>query len=231
MRKQDIAASSSLCIASLLLAASGAHAQLATQPSQSVNTSVDRSFDPAPKDCADVHWSQSILKVFPSIGSACQSVEERNGKTYVKLAGTVEEVKQQGKRIRVDFEDGEDLTFRPTPHTTLYIDGKRTSFAELEDGSKLNFYIPEDRLQAEVQPEPQRLAFVIFPFDVTTAAQAADGQSARESQNRLAMNELPRTAGPLPFLGLGGAALLMLAVRATLRRKRAERFESLLRLY
>jgi hypothetical protein len=212
-----------------MFAAAGAHAQFATQ-STPVNTSVDRAFDPAPKDCNEVRWSQSTLQVFPSIGSACQAIEQRNDKTYVKLEGKVEDVKGQGKRIRVDFEDGEELTFRPTPRTALYIDGERTSFADLEDGTRLNFYIPEDRLQAELQPEPDRLAFIIFPFDVTTTAAAPDGGS-RDSGNATAMNdELPRTAGPLPFIGFGGAALLMLAVRAALRRKRLERQESLLRI-
>jgi hypothetical protein len=220
--------------------AGSANAQVSLIGPEYRETSVDRSFESAPKDCSDVRWSQSALRAFPSIGSACQSIEQRNGKTYVKLEGTVEEVKDQGKRVRVDFEDGGELTFRPSPQTNLYIDGQRTSFAEVGNGSKLTFYIPEDRLQVEMQPDPARVAFIIVPID--NASAGADGAStadraddriadrtndrmtnnSRMANNSLAMNELPQTAGPLPLLGLGGVLLTMLGAGATLWRRRRQ---------
>lgn len=174
-------------------------------------TSVDRSFEPAPKDCADVRWSQRALDAFPSIADACQSVEQRNGITYVKFEGTVEAVKNGGKQVRVDLEDTDELTFRPTPRTKLYIDGQRTDFADLEDGTKLNFYIPEDRLEAQIQPNPQRVAFLIFPI-------AIPGESSPVSQQ--AMAELPRTGGFLPTIGIAGALLVVLGFAARIVRIR-----------
>jgi hypothetical protein len=199
---------------------------LATSTVALAQTSVDRSFDPAPKDCADVRWSQATIEAFPSIGSACQSVEERNGKTYVKLEGTVEEVKDRGKNIRVDFEDGSELTFTPTPNTTLYIDGQPRPFAELRTGTELNFYIPEDRLQAELQPDPARLAFIIVPLELPTATsgqtqRSAQAGNAGTSDSRVAMNaqRLPQTAGPLPLVALGGTALVLIGAGLSLRRK------------
>lgn len=182
--------------------------------SSTPDTSVDRSFAASPKDCDNVQWSQSALQSFPSIASACQALEQRNGKTYVKLAGEVENVRNSGKQIRVDFKDGGTLTFRPTPNTALYMDGKRTPFTQVKDGTELNFYIPEDRLQAEVQPDPTRVSFLIFPI----AMRASDGTQG----NGMAMNgrrELPRTAGPLPLLALGGGLSLLAGGIATLRRK------------
>ncbi len=174
------------------------------------DTSIDRSFEASPKDCADVRWSQAVLQSFPSIGSACQAIEQRNGKTYVKLAGSVESVRNGGKQIRVDFKDGGTLTFQPTPQTALYMDGKRTPFASLANGTGLNFYIPEDRLQAEVQPDPNRVAFLIFPIAVRPSPDSSMAMNSRE---------LPRTAGPLPLLALGGGLSLLAGGIATFRRK------------
>lgn len=180
-------------------------------PSALAQTSVDRSFEPAPKDCADVRWSQRALDAFPSIADACQSVEQRNGITYVKFEGTVEDVKNGGKQISVDLEDTNELTFRPTPRTKLYIDGQRTEFADLEDGTKLTFYVPEDRLEAQIQPNPQRVAFLIFPI-------VLPGESSTVSQQ--AMAELPRTGGLLPTIGVVGALLVALGFAARIVRIR-----------
>jgi LPXTG-motif cell wall-anchored protein len=196
----------------LLCLAGPTHAQIASQ-TQQPSTSVDRSFDPAPKDCSDVRWSQAALAAFPSIGAACQAVEQRNGRTFVKLEGTVESVKDGGKRIRVDFEDGEELSFRPSQQMALYLDGERTRFSELDDGMRLNFYIPEDRLQAELQPNPTRIAFVVIPLDMPLDT-ATD-----PSADRLAMNELPATASMWPWIGAGGATLVLLGAGLTARRR------------
>ena len=199
-------------------------------------TSVDRAFESSPKDCSDVRWSQAAQDAFPSIGEACQAVEERNGKTYVKFEGVVEKVADMGNRIRVDFKDGKTMTFTPAPQTVLYIDGERTPFAEVREGMNLNFYVPEDRVQAELRPDRTRIAFIIFPFDTPTipTAQARDrvaqADTARDrmrsqdsSRDRVAQSdntaELPATAGPLPLLGVGGLAFLLSASGLALRRK------------
>lgn len=211
-----------IVVAALLLAADGSDAQISSQTA-APTTSVDRSFDPSPKECSDVRWSQAALNTFPSIAQACQGVEQRNGKSYVRLEGVVESVKDQGHRIRVDFEDGEDLTFTPAPQTVLYVDGKRTSFSEVSDGMRLNFYVPEDRLQAELQPDPARIAFIIFPLNLPTVPisenQQSVAQADRDQGSRTAMSNLPQTASLWPLIGGGGAVLLILAGALTWRRK------------
>jgi hypothetical protein len=207
------------------MAADGARAQVTSQTAEPT-TNVDRSFDPSPRQCSDVRWSQAALRAFPSIADACQAVEQRNGKSYVKLEGVVESVKDRGNRIRVDFEDGEDLTFTPPPETVLYLDGERTSFAEVRDGMRLNFYVPEDRLQAELRPDPARVAFIIFPFNVSATAIPERRQSVAQSDRveqaqdpRTALNRLPDTASPWPWIGMGGAALLVFAAMTRRRSK------------
>lgn len=145
---------------------------------------IARSFQPGPEDCADVRWSEVVLRVFPSIAEACQAVEQRIGKSYVKLVGTVVEVSGGLKKVRVDFKDGTELTFMPTPRTALYIEGRRTQFDELAQGRKLEFYIPEDRLQAELRMDPAKLAFIIVPIDVPETSVRADGSSERQQGRR-----------------------------------------------
>jgi hypothetical protein len=44
---------------------------------------VDRSFTATSNDCSSVQWSQEALRKYPSIASACQSVQERNGMRFV----------------------------------------------------------------------------------------------------------------------------------------------------
>jgi hypothetical protein len=39
-----------------------------------------------------------IPRITPSIAKACQGVEQRRGKTFVKLEGEVEEVRDEGRR-------------------------------------------------------------------------------------------------------------------------------------
>jgi hypothetical protein len=203
-----------LAVAGIILfsgTSTGAFAQTRLDDSSlDLHTSVDRSFAPAPKDCADVQWSQRVLQSYPSIADACQAVEQRNGITYVKLEGIVEKVKNGGKEITVDLKDGKPLTFRPTPHTALYLDGQRTQFADVKDGTKLNFYIPEDRLEAQIQPNPERVAFVIVPIAVPDEA----------ALQRQARAELPQTAGLLPTVGVAGLLLIVVGFAARFTRRR-----------
>lgn len=127
------------------------------------DTSIDRTFEPSPRDCGDVSWPRNTRDAIPSIAHACQAVEQRNGNYYVKLSGEVQEIANDGGRLIVDFEDVGEMAFTPSAHTRLYLDGQRTEFAQLQPGTDLNFYIPEDRLRAELQPEISRAFLVVFP--------------------------------------------------------------------
>lgn len=126
-------------------------------------SSIDRAFEASPRDCTDVHWPQKTLDAIPSIANACRAVEQRSGRYYVKLSGEVREIANGGRRVIVDFEDVGELAFTPSAHTRLYLDGERTDFAELRPGTDLNFYIPEERLQAELQPPISRAFLVVIP--------------------------------------------------------------------
>ena len=86
--------------ACLIVCASAATAQ----------TSVDKSFTAVSKDCNGIQWSDRALTLYPTIASACQGVEERNGKTYVKFQGTLKRNVNRGEQLVVNFKDGGEVT-------------------------------------------------------------------------------------------------------------------------
>lgn len=162
-------------------------------------SSIDRSFTSTSNDCGAVQWSERTLERYPDIGLACQSVEERNGKKYVKFQGTLKR-NEGGERIVVDFKDAGEMTLTPPPELTVYLDGRRTPVSRLKRGDQLNFYIAEDRLAAQFpETETQTARFIVVPI------------VASEEEPEQMASSLPATASWLPMLGIGGFVMLMFA--------------------
>lgn len=186
---------------------------IACAAAATAQTSVDRSFKAVSKDCSGIQWSEMALATYPTIASACQSVEERNGKTYVKFEGTVSRNVNRGEQLVVNFKDGGQVTLTPPPETNLYVDGERTPVAELDRGDKLNFYIAEDRLAAQfpqtAEVETQTARLVVVPIVV----------HERPVEHMAA--SLPSTASALPLFALSG--ILTLGVGGLLRLYRSRR--------
>jgi hypothetical protein len=181
-------------------------------------TRVDRSFTVTAKNCDGVEWSQEALETYPNIASACQSVEERDGKSFVRFSGTVKRNEERGKRITVDFKDGGELTLTPPPETRLYVNDRHTRVADLQRGDELNFYIAEDRLAAQfadTQTPTAATRFVIIPIVLDETVEEGDS----EGGERMAAT-LPSTASSLPMLGLCGFAMLGLGALLTFSRRR-----------
>ena len=175
--------------------------------SAAAQTKVDRSFTAVSKDCSGIQWSEQATDTYPTISSACQGVEERNGKTYVKFQGKVKRNVNKGEQLVVNFKDGGEVTLSPPPETHLYVNGKRTPVADLQRGDDLNFYIAEDRLVAQIpETESTTTRLVMVPIVV------------RESEERMAA--LPSTASPLPLVALSGLLSLGLGALLTLYRRR-----------
>ncbi len=169
-------------------------------------TSVDRSFTTVSKDCPGIQWSAEALKAYPNIAKACQAVEERDGKTYVKFAGRVEKNINKGEQLTIDFKDGDTLTLTPPANTVLYIDGKQTPVADLKRGDSLQFYVPEDQFVAQVADSQTQ--YVVVPIVYR--------EVVREPEQSAAV--LPHTAGELPLVALSGLMLLGLGAGLTVVR-------------
>ena len=128
-------------------------------------SSVDRSFTTVSKNCSDVKWSDAALKTYPDIGTACQSVEERDGKMFVKFQGNVARNIDRGKQLAIDFKGGSTLTLSPPENTQLYVNGRKTPVSSLQRGDELTFYVPEDRLAAQfAEDDTPQTRFVIVPI-------------------------------------------------------------------
>jgi hypothetical protein len=178
----------------------------------SAQTSVDRSFKAVSKSCDGVQWSQEALAKYPTIASACQGVEERDGKTYVKFTGEVERVIDGGKQVAVKFKDGGVMTLSPPPETALYVEGKKTKVANLRRGDDLNFHIAEDRFAAQFENEEAPTQPVVAPVVAQAAVEEDDSEQMAAT--------LPATAGALPLLALGGFLTLGLGGLLTAYRRR-----------
>jgi len=185
---------------------------------QGRQSSVDRAFKATGTECSDIEWSQEMLEQYPNIAEACQEVLQREGKTYVKFQGEVRRVRDRGRELTVDFQQGGTVTLTPPEGMTVYINGRSRPVSQLRPGDELNFYVPEDRVAAQFfEGEPTQAAKVqevpILMLPPQRVAAAPEPAQAEEG-------ELPVTASPLPMLGLAGLLLTGLGAALTFLRIR-----------
>ncbi len=168
------------------------------------------------ENCTQIVWSQETLERFPRIAVACREVVKKDGRAFVKFEGEVTRVGRRGEELDVRFQRGTDpLTLRPPEGMEVEIDGRKTPVARLSPGDKLTFYVPEDRLAANFYTEDAPTAQPVAVAVIVPVRSAPVEQVAQTSDD---YSDLPRTAGPVPFLGLLGSALIALGAGLTARR-------------
>jgi LPXTG-motif cell wall-anchored protein len=167
----------------------------------------DRSFTVKSKDCSGVQWSAEALETYPRIADACQAVEEKDGKTYVKFQAKVERNIDQGDKLEMKFKDGGTMTVNPPQNLALYIDGRKTPLSALKRGDSLTFRVPEDHFTAQFTDE-----------ETQQVAEAPIMRVVYEEQR--VSQALPETASQAPWLALAGGILLSLGAGLTVRRFR-----------
>lgn len=106
----------------------------------------------------------------------------------------------------------------PTPGQVAYIDDRPIPFRQLRSRDAVNLHVPEGQYGFATQPGvPHEQVAAIMPATPTAAA----------TQPMVAQRdfpaELPRTAGPLLWLALGGLLSLLGGLGLTLRRRCAPR--------
>ena len=185
-----------------LAAAAGVNAQ---------TSSVDKAFTANGTNCLEIVWSQETLARAPKIGSACQEVVQKDGKTYVRFDGEVKKVSKGGTEVVMAMKGGNTITLNPPEGRSVYIAGKKTPVKSLRPGDTLTFYIPEDRLTADVMETPTS------PMEEIPIAEPSFESVAMTSTDY----SMPKTASNWPLLALFGAMALGLA--ATLRTRRSLR--------
>ena len=181
-----------------LTAAAGVYAQ----------SSVDKSFTATGSNCTQITWSPEMMAKHPKIGSACQEVLQRDGKTYVKFEGEIKKVAKKGTEVTMKMKGGDEIFLKPAADRVVYVNGKATPVKNLRPGDTLTFYIPDDRLIATVAETPAA------PMEEITIAEPAPVEMA-------ANTEMPKTASSWPLIALFGA--LAIGFAGAMRTRRALR--------
>ncbi len=188
-------------------------------PAVSAQSSIDRSFTTTSNNCDDVQWSEEMQERYPNIDSACQSVEERNGKKYVRFEGTVRGVRNRGSAVDVDFRGGGRVQMQPPEGTKIYMSGKEVPVADLQRGDRLTFYVPEDRMTAQFYPDEQ-LASAQDSDAVNVPIAAAQQTTPAQEESEQMAGTLPSTASDMPLLAIFGLGMLGAAGALRLARRR-----------
>ncbi len=179
-------------------------------------TATDRAFTASGTRCEDITWSQDTLAKYPRIASACQGVVERNGKYYARFQGTVERVENRGRSLTIQFKDGDRIKVNPPENMTVDMLGRMTPVRSLGRGSVLNFYVPQDQLAAEFVAEN---ALEVTPPLTISAPGPERVALVPHARMVPAAPALPKTASPLPALGVGGVLILTLGGVLTITRR------------
>ena len=164
--------------------------------------------------CADIDWNQEMLGKHPGLIEACQEVVVAGGQTWARFEAKFVRVEPDGTVVFSvrDARDRsiEEVRIMPTAGQVAYIDDRATPFRQLRSRDAVNLYVPEGQYGFATQPGvPQEQVAAVVPAPPTPAEATTQDLPA----------VLPRTAGPLPLLALGGLLSLLGGLGLTLRRR------------
>lgn len=166
--------------------AQGSTAQQMPQPQVSSET------------CAEVQWSPQLLKQYPRIPDACQEVVAVNGENWVRVEGRLISVNPNGSVTSMVLDRaGRGLgrvTLKPAPDQKVMLEGREYAFDQLQTGAILHMYIPEHMHAVATE---------------LNAPETEMGEIEAQPSEEVAQEELPATAGPLPWVLLAGSGLLL----------------------
>lgn len=165
--------------------------------------------------CDEVQWKQEVLGTYPNIAKACQEVVVRDGKRYVRVEGTVKRIVGDVAVIRLEGTNDE-ISVSPKTSSFFTAANTRIEGKDLNVGQKLRFYLPEERIA--VVPSVEEPAVTEIPV---VAAPAPAPEPVAAAAPAAEPEALPKTASPLPLVGLLGFGFLALGgVFSALRLRR-----------
>lgn len=156
------------------------------------------------ESCSDVNWSSQLLAAYPRIPEACQEVLTMDGKKWARFNGKLISWNANGS-VTADVMNREGkalgrLTLKPAVGQKVVIDGKEKAFSQLNTGAVLNLYIPEEVFAVATEPgEPESEM-----SEIETYSSEDMDVAANEPE------ELPATAGPLPWVLTAGIGMLLI---------------------
>ena len=191
---------------------------------------MDRPADNA-ASCEAMIWNQEFVGTYPWVSEACHTVIIVNGERWARFEGKFQEVNNDGSFdtefvSRSNRELGR-VTLMPEPGQRVHLDNQDVRFSDLSRGQILSFYVPEDAIGFSVDPVAPRtqLVTIVTRTDdaevavVTTPEEEPILLAQAEPRSEPLASELPRTAGPLPLIALGGLMSLLGGLGLTLRRR------------
>ena len=157
----------------------------------------------------EITWSPEMLAKHPKIGSACQEVMQKDGKTYVKFEGEIKKVSKQGTEV-ADGHEGRRHHHPESEAGSLRVHRRQEDAGQesLHPGDTLTFYVPEDRLVAAVMETP---AAPVEEIQIGPPVEQV-------AMTTTTYDDLPRTASSWPLAGLLGALCIGFALVMRTRR-------------
>ena len=162
--------------------------------------------------CAAVRWDTRLLAEYPRVAKACHEVIMSDGQKWARFETELVSVNRSGA-VKSNFKDRQDnymgaITIMPAHDQTVDIDGTQHRFSDLRAGQMLNVYVPEGMYAFSMAPgaPPEQ---VVEIMDEPAPVVAAAPIPAR----------LPSTAGPLPWLALGGLLSIAGGIGFAIRRR------------
>ena len=168
--------------------------------------------------CSDIEFNQAAFEAYEFADQACLGMVDRAGGTFAKFTATKvvpADVKQGvSTYIRFKHNDGKTGPRKksqlPRNYVTM-IDGRPVRLADIDEGQDVNIYVgPEYWASLAVVEEMVEEAVVEEAVVMAVEEEMVEEEIAVE---------LPKTAGPLPWLALFGSMFLILGGALRLSRK------------
>jgi hypothetical protein len=185
-----------------------------------------------PAACADVKWNADMLRRHPTMIEACREVVVVDNATWARFEAKFVRVEPDGEVIFSvrDQSDRsiEEVRLMPAEGQVAYIDNRATPFRQLRTTDAISLYVPEGEYGFATKPGVPReqLAAVVAPTTpaprpATSAPMVArsDETPRMVAQSVNTPSTLPQTAGPLPWLALGGLLSMLGGLGLTMRRR------------
>ena len=204
MKTKTDTTSLALVIGGLLLAS--------TAGAQALDVEALATTDQNAASCAAVQWDARLLAEYPRVAQACHEVIVSDGQKWARFETELVSVNRSGA-VKSNFKDRQDnymgaITITPAHDQTVEIDGAQYEFSALRPGQMLNVYVPEGMYAFSMAPgAPPAQAVEIADEPIATVAAGP------------VIAQLPSTAGPLPWLVVGGLASLLGGIGFAIRRR------------
>lgn len=168
----------------------------------------------SPESCSQVQWSPKLLQQYPRIADACQEVLTVNGENWARIEGRLIRENPNGS-ITAMVVDSKgrgmgSVTIKPAPDQKVIFEGREVRFDQLQTGAILHLYIPEHMYAVATEPGA--------PAEEMSQIEEEPTEDVAQSEE-----QLPATAGALPWVLLAGGGIALIGLGLTLRRRLPKR--------